>query len=63
VGNVDHLFLEEDSNKVPHFLISQGILFQDRELVPAHWVKSVEEDTVYLVVSSELLERLPSYQD
>ena len=63
VGNVDHLFLEGDSNKVTHFLISQGILFKDRKLVPAHWVKSVEEDTVYLVVPSELLERLPSYHE
>ena len=63
VGNVDHLFTEGDSNKVTHFLISQRILFKDRKLVPAHWVKSVEEDTVYLVVSSELLERLPSYQE
>ncbi|HEX5944411.1 MAG TPA: PRC-barrel domain-containing protein [Anaerolineales bacterium] len=62
VGDVERLFLEEDSNKVTHFLISQGVLFKDRKIVPAHWVKSVEEDTVNLVVSSPLLERLPSYE-
>jgi sporulation protein YlmC with PRC-barrel domain len=63
VGDVERLFLDEDSNKVTHFVISQGLLFKDRKLVPAHWVKSVEEDEVHLVVSSELLERLPSYQE
>jgi uncharacterized protein YrrD len=63
VGNVERLFVQTDSNKVTHFLISQGILFKDRKLVPAHWVKTVDEDRVSLVVSSELLERLPSYQE
>jgi sporulation protein YlmC with PRC-barrel domain len=63
VGDVERLFLEEDSNKVTHFVISQGVLFKDRKLVPAHWVKSVEEDGVNLVVSSQLLERLPSYEE
>jgi hypothetical protein len=63
VGDVERLFLEADSNQVTHFLISQGVLFKDRKLVPAHWVKSVEEDNVYPVVSSQLLERLPSYQE
>jgi uncharacterized protein YrrD len=48
---------------VTHFLISQGILFKDRKLVPVHWVKSVGEDSVSLAVSSQVLERLPSYQE
>jgi uncharacterized protein YrrD len=63
VGNVERLFLEEGSNQVTHFLISQGVLFRDRKLVPANWVKSVAEDTVQLVVSSQLLERLPPYAE
>lgn len=63
VGNVERLFLEGDSNKVTHFVISQGVLFKDRKLIPAHWVKSVEEDNVYLIVASKLLERLPSYEE
>jgi uncharacterized protein YrrD len=63
VGDVERLLLEEGSNKVTHFVISQGLLFKDRKLVPAHWVKSVEEDGVHLVVSSQLLERLPSYEE
>ena len=63
VGDVERLLIDKESNKATHFLISQGMLFKDRKLVPAHWVRSVEEDKVYLVVSARLLERLPSYQE
>ena len=63
VGDVERLLLEPDSNMVTHFIVSQGVLFKDRKLIPANWVKSVEEDNVYLVVSSEVLERLPTYEE
>lgn len=63
IGNVDRLFLDSDSNRVTHFLVSQGVLFKDRKLIPVHWVKSVEEDNVYLTVSSKTLEGLPSYEE
>ena len=62
VGDVERLFVDPDSNRATHFLISQGLLFKERKLVPAHWVRSVEEDKVYLAVPSRLLERLPAYQ-
>jgi uncharacterized protein YrrD len=63
VGDVERILVDSDTNEVTHFVISQGLLFKDRKLVPIHWVKSVEEDDVYLVVNSKLLERLPSYED
>lgn len=63
VGDVGRLFVEPDKNRVTHFTISQGLLFRDQKLVPAHWVKSVEEDKVHLSVSSEFLRGLPSHED
>jgi uncharacterized protein YrrD len=62
VGDVERLFVDPDSNRATHFLISQGLLFKDRKLVPADWVRSVEEDRVNLAVPSRLLERLPAYE-
>jgi uncharacterized protein YrrD len=62
VGDVERLFLETGSNRATHFLISQGLLFKDQKLVPIDWVKSMEEDQVRLAVTSQVLERLPSYQ-
>lgn len=63
VGDIERLFIEQDSNRTTHFVISQGLLFKDRKLVPADWVTSVEEDKVHLAVPSRLLERLPSYEE
>jgi uncharacterized protein YrrD len=63
VGDVERLFVDANSKEVTHFLISQGLLFKDRKLVPAQWVSSVEENKVYLAVPSRLLERLPSYEE
>lgn len=63
VGDIERLFIEPDSNKTTHFLISQGLLFKDHKLVPIDWVTSIEEDKVHLAVPSRLLERLPAYQE
>jgi uncharacterized protein YrrD len=63
VGDVERVFIETQSHKATHFLISAGLLFKEHKLIPAHWVRSVEEDKVHLAVPSRLLERLPAYQD
>ena len=62
VGDIERLFVNAESNKATHFLISQGLLFKEQKLIPAHWVKSVEENKVNLAVPSRILERLPAYQ-
>ena len=62
VGDIERLIVDPDSNRATHFLISQGLLFRERKLVPADWVRSVEEDRVHLAVPSRLLERLPAYE-
>ena len=63
VGDVERLIIEPKSNQTTHFVISQGMLFKDRKLVPRYWVGSVEEDKVYLVVPARLLERLPAFEE
>ena len=62
VGNIEQLFVDLDSNRATHFLISQGVLFKDRKVVPARWVKTIAEDSVHLAVTSTVLENLPSYK-
>lgn len=63
VGDVERLIVAPDSNRATHFVISQGLLFKERKMVPAHWVKTAEEDKVYLVVPARLLERLPAFEE
>ncbi|HEY3474542.1 MAG TPA: PRC-barrel domain-containing protein [Anaerolineales bacterium] len=62
VGDVERLLVDPGSNKATHFVISQGVFFKDRKLVPAHWVRSVGEHDVHLSVTARLLEQLPSYE-
>ncbi len=62
VGDVERLFVNAESNKATHFLISKGLLFKEQKLIPAHWIKSVEENKVNLAVPSRFLERLPAYE-
>jgi uncharacterized protein YrrD len=62
VGEVERIFLDSESHKATHFLISQGTFLKERKLVPAHWIRLVEEDKVQLSVPAQLLERLPAYQ-
>jgi uncharacterized protein YrrD len=62
VGDVEQLFVEPESSRATHFLISQGLLFKDHKLVPVQWVRSVEENKVHLAVPSRFLERLPVYE-
>jgi uncharacterized protein YrrD len=61
VGDVERLIVDPDSNQTTHFVITQGLLFKDRKLVPVHWVQSVAEDQLRLAVSTRVLERLPSW--
>src|SRR5512138_481114 len=63
VGDVERLLVEPEANRVTHLVISQGLVFKDRKMVPAGWIRSVEENKVHLSVSSKLLGSLPKYEE
>jgi sporulation protein YlmC with PRC-barrel domain len=63
VGKIEHLFIQPESGKVSHILVSEGVLRKDRRLVPVAWVESVAEDKVLLSMPSRQLEGLPAYKD
>lgn len=62
VGEIESVLVDEHSSRVTHFVISQGLFFKDRKLIPAYWVRTMGEDEVYLGVGSGTLEQLPDYQ-
>jgi uncharacterized protein YrrD len=63
IGDIERVLLETGSNRATHFVISDGMFFKDRKLIPASWVSSATEDKIRLHMSSDLLERLPSYEE
>lgn len=63
VGDVEQIFADSDSGHATHLVISQGLIFKDRKLVPTAWIDAIREDRVYLGVDSEFLNGLESYED
>ncbi len=63
VGEVEQLFMNEESKKATHLVISQGLFLKDHKLVPINWVKSIMEDEVHLGVQAHTLEELPEFQE
>jgi sporulation protein YlmC with PRC-barrel domain len=62
IGRVDQLFADEDG-RVTHLLVSSGLIFTKRKMVPSHWISSVAEERIKLGVDSETLKWLPDYEE
>jgi sporulation protein YlmC with PRC-barrel domain len=62
VGDVDQVLTDPNTNRASHFVISQGLLFKSRKLIPIAWVTRVGENEVHLAVSSRTLERTMDYE-
>jgi uncharacterized protein YrrD len=63
VGNVARIFTESGSHQASHILISDGIIFKHKKLVPVSWIREMQEDEVYLGVGATMLDKLPEYQE
>ena len=63
VGDVERVFIDLNSDRATHFIISQGLLLKERKVVPTLWVRKVGEDQVQLTVTSSFINQLPEYEE
>jgi hypothetical protein len=63
VGNVARIFTESEHNQATHFLISDGIIFKHKKLIPVSWIHEIQEDQIVLDVGAAMLDKLPEYQE
>lgn len=63
VGNVKQIFMDNESNRATHLLISEGWLFPTQKVVPTQWIRSIAEDEVQLNVDAATLQKVPAYTD
>ena len=63
VGDVEHLLVDDENHQVTHFLISKGLFFKERKMVPANWIRTVMDDKVQLNVTAAVLDGLPDYEE
>jgi len=62
VGDVEEVFTDPTSNRVTHLVISQGVLFKERKLIPTNWIKAESEEEVSLTVETDVVNNLPEYK-
>ena len=61
IGNIDEVLSDPGSRRASHFVLSQGVLFKTRKLIPMDWVRKVTDEQVQLVVGPRALEQLRDY--
>ena len=61
VGNIEQLVVDSQDNRITHFVVSAGLLFKERKLIPVTWISTIGEQKVRLSVNAGTLERLPDY--
>ena len=62
VGDVYSVHIDSETNRITHFVISQGLIFHDYKLIPIFWVSRTGEDEITVAVDTKQLEKLPSYE-
>lgn len=63
IGDVEAVLTEPEADRATHLVISEGILFPHRKLLPTQWVTTVLEDQVHLAVPASLIDDLPEYEE
>ena len=58
VGHVERVFADSTFDQITHLLISREIPAGERKLIPIKWVQTMEEATVHLRVTKDLVEEL-----
>lgn len=63
VGTVEQVLTNDQLNRATHLVISAGMLFKEKRLIPVDWILDVEEETIRLGVRRHTLDRTLVYQD
>ena len=62
VGSVEKVFIDPQSKKATHLLVTKGLLTKEKKLVPVGWVERIEEEEVYLAIDEKTIDRLPEHK-
>jgi uncharacterized protein YrrD len=63
IGKVERLFVDARNNHATYVVVSHGLLFKDRKLVPTTWIKSVSDNEVQLSVKAHILDTLAEFEE
>lgn len=60
VGDVEQIFTS--GKDITHVVLSKGLFFKEKKLVPIRWIKVMGEDEIRLAVDNETVQSAPPYQ-
>jgi uncharacterized protein YrrD len=63
IGNIEKVIVDSRSARASHIMITKGLLFKERKMVPTDWIEEVAEDEVRLSIEDTFAERLPDYKE
>lgn len=61
VGDIEEVYVDPDQERATHLLLSEGLFFPDKKLIPTLWISYVKAGEIHLSVSEQMLETLPVY--
>lgn len=62
VGTVERVFTDSQTDRATYFLMSQGLFFKERKLIPVTWIRTINENEIHLSVGAVTLDGLREYQ-
>lgn len=62
VGNIDQLRVDTELECISHMIISRGMIFSEKKMIPTTWITRVGDEEVHLSVDADFLEQLPDYE-
>jgi uncharacterized protein YrrD len=62
IGDVEEVIVNPNSDRITHFVISKGLVFNEEKLIPSSWVRGFDSNQLKLVVNSKIVEQLPEYE-
>ncbi len=62
LGDIEQVLVNEEYHTASHIVVEHGLFEKTRKLIPTFWIKSVNEDGVYLSIAEDLYENLPEYE-
>jgi uncharacterized protein YrrD len=62
VGTVERVFTDSATDRATYFLMSQGLIFKEKKLIPVTWIREMKENEIHLSVGAVTLDGLREYQ-
>jgi sporulation protein YlmC with PRC-barrel domain len=63
VGHVEEILTDIETEQALYILISKGLVTKERKLIPALWVREIDENEIYLTAPAEVLAKLRPYEN